>query len=303
MDRFEAMQIFVRVVEARSFSKASDMMNLSPAKVSRTVHLLEERVGVRLLNRSTRSVGVTEDGALFYGRCVRILAEVADAEGLLTKDRRTPSGTVRVDTSAMLARALLLPRLGEFYARYPDIDVRLGLGDRNIDLFQDGVDCVVRMGVIGDASLIARQIGRASIVTCAAPSYIARNGTPRSLDELRAHHAINYVSARTRKSYPFEYRVNDDIVRVDMRSTLAVNDGSTYISAGVLGYGLIQPSRFMVAEHIARGELQEILTNCESPSTPVSLVFPHRRNLSPRLRAFSEWVSDVAQDHPDLQGV
>ncbi|HTJ94497.1 MAG TPA: LysR family transcriptional regulator [Pararobbsia sp.] len=301
MDRFEAMQIFVKVVDANSFTKVSEMLDLSPAKVSRTVQLLEEHVGARLLNRSTRSVGVTEDGAVFYDRCIRILADVADAESSLSTHKQKPAGTVRVDTSGTLARALLIPALGAFYERYPDVEVRLGLADRNIDLFQDGVDCVIRMGAIEDSSLVARQMGKARIVTCAAPSYIERHGTPATLEELRAHTAVNYVSARTRKNFPFEFLVNGDVMRVDMKCALAINDGSTYISAGCMGYGIIQPSRYMVADHIARGELKEILTDYAIPSTPMSVVLPHRRNLSPRVKAFIDWFTELARSNPDLQ--
>jgi LysR family transcriptional regulator for bpeEF and oprC len=302
MDRFEAMQIFVKVVDANSFTKVSELLDLSPAKISRTVQLLEEHVGARLLNRSTRSVGVTEDGAMFYDRCIRILADVADAESSLSTHKQKPAGTVRVDTSGTLARALLIPALGRFYEQFPEIEVRLGLADRNIDLFQDGVDCVIRMGTIEDSSLVARPVGRSRIVTCASPDYLARYGEPKTLDELQQnHHAVNYVSARTRKNFPFDYLVDGEVVRLEMKCMLAVNDGSTYISAGCEGYGVIQPSRYMVAEHIARGELREILMDYRSPSTPVSVVLPHRRNMSPRVRAFIEWFTELARSNPDLQ--
>ncbi|HEY3599164.1 MAG TPA: LysR family transcriptional regulator [Paraburkholderia sp.] len=300
MDRLEAMEIFTRVVEANSFSKVSESLELPRAKVSRTIQALEEHVGVRLLNRSTRQVSVTEDGALFYERCVRILADVSDAESSLSNKKESPTGTIRVDTSGTLARALLLPALDDFYQKYPQIDVRLGLADRNIDLIQDGADCVIRMGRLEESSLVARRIGNARIVTCAAPAYLDKYGTPQTLDELSEHRAVNYVSARTGKTFPFEFEVNNEIVKVQMKGVLAVNDGSVYIGASALGHGIIQPSRFMVAELIAQGALREILTEFNSPSTPLSIVYPHRRNLSSRLRAFTGWVSELAQSHPDL---
>ncbi|SIT46848.1 Transcriptional regulator [Paraburkholderia piptadeniae] len=301
MDRFEAMEIFTRVVDANSFSKVSEMLDLPRAKVSRTIQALEEHVGVRLLNRSTRQVSVTEDGALFYERCVRILAEVADAESSLSNKRESPTGTVRVDTSGTLARALLLPSLEDFYQRYPQIDVRLGLADRNIDLIQDGVDCVIRMGMLEESSLVAKRIGNARIVTCASPAYLERHGTPKTLEELSHHQAVNYVSARSGRTFPFEYSVGGEVVRVQMKSVLAVNDGSVYINAGALGHGIIQPSRFMVADLIKQGALREILSEYNIPSTPLSVVYPHRRNLSSRLRAFVDWVSEIAQKNPDLR--
>ena len=214
MDRFEAMEIFTRVVEANSFTKVSESLDLPRAKVSRTIQALEEHVGVRLLNRSTRQVSVTEDGASFYERCVRILAEVADAESSLSNKRENPAGTIRVDTSGTLARALLLPALDDFYRQYPEIDVRLGLADRNIDLIQDGVDCVIRMGTPEESSLVARRIGQARIVTCASPAYLEKYGTPTTLEALAEHRAVNYVSARTGQTFPFEYEVDGEIVRV-----------------------------------------------------------------------------------------
>jgi LysR family transcriptional regulator for bpeEF and oprC len=301
MDRFEAMEIFTRVVEANSFTKVSESLDLPRAKVSRTIQALEEHVGVRLLNRSTRQVSVTEDGAAFYERCVTILADVADAESSLSNKRENPAGTIRVDTSGTLARALLLPALDDFYRQYPQIDVRLGLADRNIDLIQDGVDCVIRMGTPEESSLVARRIGLARIVTCASPAYLEKFGAPTTLEELAEHRAVNYVSARSGKTFPFEYEVSGDIERVQMKSTLAVNDGSVYISAAVLGHGIIQPSRFMVAELIEQGALQEILGNYTSPGTPLSVLYAHRRNLSSRLRAFIDWVSELARNNPDLR--
>ncbi|MBB5416479.1 LysR family transcriptional regulator for bpeEF and oprC [Paraburkholderia atlantica] len=301
MDRFEAMEIFTRVVEANSFTKVSESLDLPRAKVSRTIQALEEHVGVRLLNRSTRQVSVTEDGASFYERCVRILADVADAESSLSNKRENPAGTIRVDTSGTLARSLLLPALDDFYEQYPAIDVRLGLADRNIDLIQDGVDCVIRMGTPEESSLVAKRIGLARIVTCASPAYLRKFGTPTTLADLGEHRAVNYVSARSGRTFPFEFEVDGEIERVAMDSTLAVNDGSVYITAGVLGHGIIQPSRFMVAELIEQGALTEILGNYTSPGTPLSILYAHRRNLSSRLRAFIDWVGELARSNPDLR--
>jgi LysR family transcriptional regulator for bpeEF and oprC len=300
MDRLQAMEVFTRVVETNSFSKAAELLDLPRGSVSNLIQGLEEHVGVRLLNRTTRQVSVTEDGALFYERCINILADLADAESSLSNKRQTPAGTIRVDTSGTIARALLLPALGDFYQRYPQIDVRLGLADRNIDLIQDGVDCVIRMGRLEESSLVARRIGSSRITTCASPDYLDEYGTPTTLDELQTHRAVNYVSARSGKMFPFEYAVNGETVKVTLESVLAVNDGSVYISAGVLGYGIIQPSRFMVAEQLARGELREILTAYQVPPTPLSIVYPHRRSLTSRVRAFTDWVTELARQNPDL---
>jgi LysR family transcriptional regulator for bpeEF and oprC len=299
MDRLQAMEVFTRVVETNSFSKAAELLDLPRGSVSNLIQALEQHVGVRLLNRTTRQVSVTEDGALYYERCVGILAEISDAESSLSNKRQSPAGTIRVDTSGTIAKALLLPALGDFYQQYPEIEVRLGLADRNIDLIQDGVDCVIRMGFLEESSLVARRIGQSRITTCASPAYLAEHGTPTTLEELQGHRAVNYVSARSGKIFPFEYEVNGEVVKVTLDGALAVNDGTVYITAGVLGYGIIQPSRFMAAEMIERGELQEILTSYTIPSTPLSIVYPHRR-MSSRVRAFTEWITQLANQHPDL---
>ncbi|TAL94248.1 MAG: LysR family transcriptional regulator [Paraburkholderia sp.] len=301
MDRLQAIEVFTRVVETNSFSKAAELLDLPRGSVSNLIQGLEEHVGVRLLNRTTRSVSVTDDGALYYERCVRILADLADADSSLSNKIQNPSGMIRVDTSGTLARTLLLPMLDDFYRRYPEIEVRLGLADRNIDIVQDGVDCVIRMGALEESSLVARRIGNAALTTCASPAYLEEHGTPATIEDLRAHRAVNYVSARSGKTFPFEFEVDGEIVKVSLDGLLAVNDGTVYVSAGVRGFGIIQPSRFMVADLIGRGELREILTGYRTPTTPLSLVYPHRRNLSSRVRAFTDWVIEIARNHPDLR--
>jgi LysR family transcriptional regulator for bpeEF and oprC len=301
MDRLHAMEIFARVVETNSFSKAADMMELPRGSVSNIVRSLEEHVGARLLNRTTRQVSLTDDGALYYERCIHILSEISDAESLLSEKRRGPIGTIRIDTSGTIAKALLLPALEGFYRRYPHVTVRLGLTDRNIDIIQDGVDCVIRMGDLDESSLVARRIGEARITTCASPSYLREHGTPTTLDELNQHHGVNYVSSRTGRTFPFEFIVDGEAVKIPMSGVLSVNDGSTYITAGVLGYGIIQPSRFMVADLIAQGHLQEILGSYQAPSSPLSILYPHRQNVSSRVRAFMEWLAELADHHPDLR--
>jgi LysR family transcriptional regulator for bpeEF and oprC len=301
MDRLQAMEVFARVVETHSFSKAAEMLQLPRGTVSNLIQALEQHVGVRLLNRTTRQVSVTEDGALYYERCVRILSEISDADSSLSNKRSNPSGTIRVDTSGTVARALLLPALDDFHRQYPLIDVRLGLADRNIDLIQDGVDCVIRMGVLEESSLVGRRIGNARIVTCASPSYLQAYGTPATPDELSTHRAVNYVSSRTGKVFPFEFEIGGERIRIPMKSLLTVNDGSTYITAGVLGYGIIQPSRYLVSEFLAQGQLQEILASYQTQPVPLSIVYPHREHLSSRVRVFTEWVIALAGKHPDLQ--
>ena len=301
MDMLQAMTVFKRVVDASSFSRAADSLEMPRASVSTVVQNLEGHLGVRLLNRTTRSVQVTGDGALYYEYCARILAEVSDAESALSNKRQSPRGTIRVDTSATFATNVLIPVLRDFNARYPDIAVKLGIADRNVDLVQEGVDCVIRIGVLDDSSLVARTIGSVRMTTCAAPAYLEQMGEPATPDDLERHRAVNYFSARTGRVYPFEFEVDGALVRKPMEGILAVNDGQVYITSALEALGMIQVPRFMVAKPIDAGALREILRGFPSPPIPLSILYPHRR-LSMCVRVFSEWVHELAQQNPDLNG-
>jgi len=301
MDRLQAMEVFARVVEANSFSRASDSLDLSRTSVTTIVKSLEAHLRTPLLQRTTRKLKLTPEGAEYYEHCVRILAEISETEAAMAGAGRGPRGKLRVDMPATIGKWVVTPHLYRFHELYPDVELIVGYGDKLVDLIQDGVDCVIRMGMLEESSLVAKRIGNARIVTCASPAYLERHGIPKTLEELAGHRAVNYVSARTGRTFPFEYNVGDEVVKVQMKSVLAVNDGSVYINAGALGHGIIQPSRFMVSELIRQGALREILEDFESPSTPLSVVYPHRRNLSSRLRAFVDWVSEIAHKNPDLR--
>lgn len=301
MDLLQAMAVFKRVVDASSFSRAADSLEMPRASVSTVVQNLESHLGVRLLNRTTRRVQVTDDGALYYEYCARILAEVSDAESALSSKRQSPRGTVRVDTSATFAAHVLIPVMREFNARYPDITVRLGLADRNVDLVQEGVDCVIRIGVLDDSNLVARSLGSVRMTICAAPAYLEQMGEPTSPDDLDRHHAVNYFSARTGRVYPMEFEADGALIRRPIEGKLAVNEGLVYVASAVEGLGLIQTPRFMVAKALESGALREILRDCHCAPLPLSILYPHRR-LSMSVRVFSEWVHELVQQNPDLSG-
>jgi LysR family transcriptional regulator for bpeEF and oprC len=227
-----------------------------------------------------------------------MLSEVSDAESALK--RHVPRGTIRVDTSATFASNVLIPALADFHRQYPEINIRLGLADRNIDLVQDGVDCVVRIGAPQDSSLVARSIGRVHMTTCAAPSYLDQYGVPQAPDDLVRHRAVNYYSAHTGRLGRFEFDVGGTAVSIPVDGVLAVNDGQVYVTAATEGLGMIQIPRFMVARWIESGALREVLTGYPCPPVPLSLIYPHRR-LSARVRIFSEWISEPVQQHADLR--
>lgn len=302
MGRLEAIRIFAKVAETQSFSKTADLMDMPRGSVSRTIQALEEQLGVRLLSRSTRQVSLTDAGKLYFEGCQRILGDLSEVEAALTHVRTATSGTVRVDTSGSIARALVVPALDAFFAEYPDIDVRIGIADRNIDLIQEGVDFVIRAGALEESSLVGRRIGNARVVTCAAPAYLERHGTPRTLADLERHVAVNYASARTGRLLPFEYLQDGQSYRVAMKGKVAVNDGSAYIDAAVLGLGIIQPSRYYVTDLIRQGKLVEILAHEASTPIPLSIVYPHRNHISSAVRTFMDWMTETSRRHPDLNG-
>jgi LysR family transcriptional regulator, regulator for bpeEF and oprC len=302
MGRLEAIKIFTRVAETSSFSKTSDVMDIPRGTVSRTIQMLEDQIGVRLFSRSTRRVSLTEAGRIYYDRCVKVLQDLSEVEAELSSSGSLPSGTVRLDTSATIGRALIAPSLDEFFRKYPDIDVRVGIADRNIDLIQEGVDCVIRAGSLEESSLVARRIGNARPVNCASPAYLKEHGVPQTLDDLTNHLVVNYVSARTGKLLPFEFDQDGNVVKLALRSRYSVNEGVAYIDAGVRGLGIIQPSRYMVTDHLQSGALQEILPAYRCPSVPVSIVYPHRNHISSATRAFTDWIAEICRRHPDLAG-
>ena len=207
MDQIQAMRIFVRVVEAGTFTRAADSLNLPKATVTKHVHALEERLRVKLLNRTTRRVTVTPDGAAYYDRTVRLLTDLDDIEASMTNARANPRGRLRIDVGTSVAQLLIIPQLAEFHARYPDIQVDLGVSDRVVDLIGDNVDCVFRGGELSDQSLVARRIGNLEFITAAAPAYLERKGTPTHPLEIEEKHAsVIYFSPQSGRHYPLEFR-------------------------------------------------------------------------------------------------
>ncbi|PWK35106.1 LysR family transcriptional regulator [Cupriavidus plantarum] len=302
MGRLEAIRIFAKVAETQSFSKTADLMDLPRGSVSRTIQTLEEQLEVRLLSRSTRQVSLTDAGKLYYERCQQILTDLAEVEAELTHARTVSRGTVRIDTSGSIARSLVVPALDAFYAQYPDIDVRIGIADRNIDLIQEGVDFVLRAGPLEASSLVARRIGNARIVTCASPAYLERHGVPRTFADLDRHVAVNYASPRTGRILPFAFIEGDRTVNITMKGRLAVNEGSAYIESGLRGLGIIQPTRFYVAELIREGKLVEILQDAQTLSTPLSIVYTNRNHIHSAVRVFMDWLAETLRRNPDIDG-
>lgn len=302
MDRFQAMKVYLAVVDARSFSRAADNLGLPRATVTTTIQGLENLLRVRLLNRTTRSVSLTPDGAAYYERCARLLGELEEIEASFRDVAQRPQGRLRIDVPTVIGRLILIPKLCEFRQRYPDIDLVIGMSDRPVDLVQEAVDCVIRGGELIDSSLVARRIGSISFVNCGAPAYFERFGTPSTLEELESHQAVHYFSSRTGRIIDWDHVVDGEVRHVKVPGSIAVNDAEAYMTLALQGFGLVQAARFVALPHLERGELVEILPQWRPEPLPLSVLYPQNRHLSPKVRAFSDWAAELFAQCPLLSG-
>jgi len=302
MDQIQAMRIFVRVVEAGTFTRAADSLNLPKATVTKHVQALEERLRVKLLNRTTRRVTVTPDGAAYYDRTVRLLTDLDDIEASMTNARANPRGRLRIDVGTSVAQLLIIPHLAEFHARYPDIQVDLGVSDRTVDLIGDNVDCVIRGGELSDQSLVARRIGNLEFITVAAPAYLERKGTPAHPLEIEEKHAsVIYFSPQSGRHYPLEFRRGDESIDITGPYQLSVNEANAYVTSIVAGLGIGQITSWQAQRYLASGALVQLLPDWTQPLLPVYVVYPPNRHLSAKVRAFVDWAAELFQREDHLQ--
>lgn len=298
MDRFDAMQAFLRVVEAKSFTRAARTLGLSNATVTQLVQQLEARLQVKLLNRTTRQVNVTADGAIYYEHAARLLADMDDAETSLSSAVRLPRGRLRVDVPSPFARSVLIPAFPAFHARYPDIKIDMGVSDRMVDLIGENVDCVVRGGVIAHESLIARCIGHLPLGVYASPDFLERVGTPAHPTDLEAAHysVVGFTSTRTGKLFPLTMHRDSENIEVHARHVLAVDDGNAYLAAGVAGLGVLWLPEFMAQPHLARDELVRLFDGWHVNPIPLYVAYPPNRRVSAKLRVFIDWMVELMKD-------
>jgi len=299
MDRFDAMQAFARVVEAGSFTKAAETLSMSKTTVTQLVQQLEARLRVKLLNRTTRKLSVTADGAAYYERVVRLLADMDDAETSLSSASALPRGHLRVDVPSPLARMILVPALPAFYARYPDIQLDMGVSDRTVDVIGDNVDCVVRGGELTDRSLMARRVGDLQLGVYAAPRYLELAGTPQHPRELEdTHHRIvGFLWSRSGKTFPYAMWLGEERIEVQGRYMLSVDDGNAYLTAGLAGLGILWLPDYMAKAHLAGGELVRLFDGWQLDSMPLYVAFPPNRHVSAKLRVFIDWVAELMAQH------
>lgn len=289
--------MFTRVMERRSFTLAAEDTGLPRSTVTDAVKQLEARLGVRLLQRTTRHVSPTLDGEAYYRRCLTILSDIEDAEGAFAGAK--PKGLLRVDVHGKLARHFVLPGLPEFLKEYPGIQLYMSEGDRLVDLIREGIDCVLRAGDLQDSEMIARRVGLLEEVTCASPEYIARFGMPKNLDDLGGHQMIGFWSTAIGGLLPLEFTVAGTIRNVSLPAVVSVNGADTLAASARLGLGIMQAPRYALEEDLRNGTLVVILPDNPPTPTPVSLLYPRSRQLSPRVRVFIDWLSREFTARPD----
>ncbi|WP_029002690.1 LysR family transcriptional regulator [Azorhizobium doebereinerae] len=295
MDQFAAMRSFIGVVEAGTFSRASAVLRVPKPTLTKQIQTLEAHLRTKLLNRTTRRVTVTPDGAAYYERAVRLLADLDELDSSMALSQAKPQGRLRVDVSAALATMVLIPALPDFHARYPDIHIDLGVTDRSVDLVAENVDCVIRAGHLADQSLVARRIGEMYLMYAAAPSYLARYGAPSHPRDLESTHPIvGYFNPRVGRLMPLSFTANgEEPLEITGRYVLAVNDSNAFITAALNGFGVVQMPTFMAQPHLESGALVPVLEAWRVEPKPLYVVFPPTRHLSNRLRVFVDWISEI----------
>jgi len=295
LDRIDLFRVFARVVEAASFTRAADTLGLPRSSVSAAIAELEGRVGARLLHRTTRRVATTQDGAAFYERCIRLVADVEETEGLFRQSAAKPSGKLRIDVPGRIGRLVIAPELPGFLDAYPEIDIHLGVTDRAVDLVESGVDCVLRVGPLTDSGLIARPLGRLRLINVASPAYLARHGTPLVPDDLAEHWAVNYASPSSGRIEDWEWVEEEGLRSVPVRGRVTVNSAEAYIACCLAGAGLIQIPAYDVKGHLDAGDLVEVMPGHRAEPMSMSLLYSHRQHLSRRLQVFADWLEALLQ--------
>lgn len=295
MNRIDAMQIFVRVAELASFTQTASVMGLPKASVSTAVQQLESELATRLLHRTTRRVQMTQDGQVFYERCKDLLADFDELQNLFRGSEAALQGRLRVDMPSAVARDVVLPRLPDFLQAHPALSIELSSTDRRVDLIREGFDCVLRVGALGDANLIARPLGFYRMVNCASPAYVAQFGLPRHPDELTGHRLIHYAMNLGTRDGGFEYQSDNaaGVVYVPMAGALTVNNSDAYYGACLAGLGIIQVPETGVRAALDRGELIELMPRHRAAPMPVALVYAHRRQQPRRVQVFMNWLDAI----------
>ncbi|MDH0796484.1 LysR family transcriptional regulator [Pseudomonas carnis] len=303
MDRFNAMRVFTRIVELGGFAKAADSLQLPRASVTILIKQLEAHLGVQLLQRTTRHVSPTLDGAAYYQRCVQLLTDLEETEAVFSTRRQNPRGTLSIDMPSGIGSLIVIPALPTFTALYPQIELEIGLNDRPVDLIREGVDCVLRGGQALDESLVARPLAMMEQLTLASPAYLERMGTPTCLEQLAGHQMVEYVSSASGKRFGLEFLLGSELHPINLPKVVAVNSSAGYFAACEAGYGLIQAPRYHALRQLAEGTLVQVLPDVAVPKMALTALYPPHRQLSQRVRVFVDWLVQLcARSGTGLQG-
>lgn len=297
MNKLELLRSFVRVTELSSFSLAGEALGLPRSTVSGHIQALEALLGARLLQRTTRKVQATPDGRVLYERSKDMLAQMDELEGLFRTEDAVLSGRLRVDMPTAMARNIVMPNLGGFLARHPQISLEISSTDRRVDLIREGFDCVLRVGELADTSLVARRLGDLSMTNCVSAGYAAQWGVPKALADLPEHRLIHYVSAFGSTTAVFEYQRDGRNCTLAMPCSVTVNNVEAYQAACLGHLGIIQAPLLGMRQLLAEGTLVEVLPHYRPAPMPVSLLYPHRRHLPERCRVFMDWLQALLEAH------
>jgi DNA-binding transcriptional LysR family regulator len=293
MSRLESMQIFVRVAELASFTRAAEAMGLQKASASMAIRQLEDHIGTRLLHRTTRKVQLTQDGRAFYERCKDLLAQVDDVQSMFQSRYQSLRGRLRVDMPSGIAQDHVIPKLRGFLRDHPLLEIEISSTDRKVDVIREGFDCVLRIGAVEDPSLIARSLGRFRLLNCVSPGYVEERGLPRTLEDLKSHLLVHYVTTLGGKSPGFEYFDGTKYRTATMNGPLTVTSADAYQAGCLAGFGIIQAPAIGLQPLIDRGELLEVLSHLRAEPMPVAFVYAHRRNVSRRVQVFMTWMGEI----------
>jgi DNA-binding transcriptional LysR family regulator len=299
MDRLDALRVFVRVAELGSFTRAAESLSLQKGAASQAVQQLEASLGARLFQRTTRRVSLTQDGRTCYERAKDLLSDADELDALFRQSRHRLTGRLRVDMSSGMATQYVLPRLPEFTEQHPELQFEISATDRFVDVIREGFDCVLRVGRVTDGSLVARVLGYAPLITCASPAYLARQGTPRSIEDLAHHTLVHYAVSFGGKPEGWEYFDGTAYRSVPMAGSITVDNAAAYVASCIAGYGLIQVPAFGVVRSLGEGALVQVLKEFRAEPMPVTLLHAYRRHVPQRVRVFMDWVATLLA--PQLQ--
>ncbi|MDH2433680.1 LysR family transcriptional regulator [Pokkaliibacter sp. MBI-7] len=293
MDRIEAMQIFVQVVEKGSFTAAAEHLQLHRPVATRAIQHLEQTLGVRLLNRTTRKLNVTDEGEDFYQRAVQLLAGIEDTFASYPDAATMAKGRLKVSLAATVANAIVIPALPDFQRRYPQIEIHLGVSDQPVDIFEDNIDCVVRLGPLDDSSAVAKRVGHMALVTCTSRQYVDQHGLPESIEQLRSHHAINFVSGRNRRLVDWTFNDGKEELRLKLSSTIVTDNSDSLLACALAGMGIVQGVRAVLRPYLDSGRLVEVLPTLPPSPKAISVLYPHRVHLPAKTSAFVRWLEEI----------